>query len=92
MPPYDWIHLENTWWVFGGGFIITLAIILARSSAVMSFSMRKQTEEALENETHHFAGIVSEQNRPVPVFIWLVGIGFLAWAVGYTIFSGKHGL
>ena len=92
MPPYTWIHLESVWWVLAGGLIVALAIILARGSLDFRFTMRKRNEAEYAQETHRFGDVVSEQNRPVPIFIWLVTIGYVIWAVAYVIFSGTHGL
>lgn len=91
MPPYSWIHLENVWWVLGGGLLFTAAIILARTSSQASFTFRKRSDEELEKERHEFAGAVAEHNRPVPIFIWLVAVGLVIWAVAYTVFSGTTG-
>ena len=91
MPPYDWMHLENTWWMLGGGLLFSVAIILARGSRHFSFSGSKRSEAELE-ETHEFADGLKEQYRPVPLFIWLVAIGFFVWSIAYAIFSGIRGL
>ncbi len=92
MPPYSWIGLESVFWVLFGGLIVTLAIILARASLTYSFTFRKRTDDELEAETHHFANAVSEQNRPMPMFIWLVTVGYFIWAIAYVLFSGAFGL
>ena len=92
MPPYSWIGLESVFWVLAGGGLITVTIIMARGSLYESFSFRKRSEEELEKETHVFGGHVSEQNRPVPIFIWLVFIGYFIWATAYVIHSGIVGL
>jgi hypothetical protein len=92
MPPYSWIGLESVFWIIFGGLSIALAIILARGSLAHSFSFKKRSEKDLEEEVHHFAGVVSEQNRPIPVFIWLVTVGCFIWAVAYVLFSGAFGL
>jgi hypothetical protein len=92
MPPYSWLHLESVFWVLFGGLAFALAIILARASRYLSFTLKKRSEEELEQETHTFAGIIKEQNRPVPVFIWVMIVGYFIWAVGYVIFSGEMGL
>ena len=92
MPPYSWIHLESVWWMFGGGLMVALAIILARASSHYSFTLKKRSEEDLKKETHTFGDAVEEQNRPVPVFIWLVAIGYIIWAISYVVFSGTRGL
>ena len=92
MPPYVWIHLESVYWILAGGAIFAAAIILARGVTAHSFSFRKQTDKEIEDSAHDFAGEVKEYNRPVPVFIWLVGIGYFIWAVLYVVFSGTRGL
>ena len=92
MPPYSWIHSESVMWVLFGGLIFTAATVLARSSRAWSFSLRKRPEEPTDEEGHEFGGIVSEQNRPVPIFIWLVAIGYFIWAALYVVFSGIRGL
>jgi hypothetical protein len=78
--------------MLGGGLMVALAIILARASSHYSFTLKKRSEEELQQETHTFADTVEEQNRPVPVFIWLVAIGYVIWAISYIVFSGSRGL
>lgn len=92
MPPYNWIHLESVFWVLGVGLMSAVAIILARGSRALTFTFKKRSEQALRDETHDFGGVVSEQNRPVPVFIWFVGIGYFVWAIAYVVYSGTFGL
>lgn len=92
MPPYEAIHLENLAWTFGVGLLVVIAIVLARGSRAFTFSFRKRSEVDLEADTHEFGGGVREQNRPLPVLIWLVIIGYFIWALGYTLFSGARGL
>ncbi len=92
MPPYSWIHLESLFWVLAGGMIVTAAIVLARGSRKWGFSFKKRTDKEIEEEVHQFAGILKEGNRPVPIFIWLVFIGYFIWATAYVVFSGIRGL
>jgi len=92
MPPYSWIGLESVFWLLAGGGLVAVAIIMARGSLYESFSFRKRTDAQLEEETHVFADHVSEQNRPVPIFIWLVSIGYFIWAAAYVLHSGAFGL
>ena len=91
MPPYSWIHLENVWWMLAGGLLFAVAIILARASTTFTFSFRKRTDKELQEE-HEFADGIKEQNRPVPILIWLVFIGYFIWAALYVVFSGSRGL
>ena len=92
MPPYTWIHFESALWLLLGGAFVALAVILARSSRRMSFTGKARSDEELDAETHEFGGGVKEQNRPVPLFIWLVVIGYFVWAVAYVLFTAAHGL
>ena len=92
MPPYIWIHLENVWWVLAGGFAFAAAIVLARGSTVFSFSLKKRTDREISEGGHTFPDNLKEQHNPAPLFIWLVSIGYLVWAVLYVVFSGTRGL
>jgi hypothetical protein len=92
MPPYTWIHLESVFWVLAGGLLVASAIVLARGSRVWGFSFKKRSDEEIDKERHELAGVVSEDNRPVPLFIWLLIIGYLVWATAYVVFSGARGL
>ncbi len=92
MPPYTWIHLENVWWMLAGGMIVTAAIVLARGSRHFSFTFKKRTDKEIDEDSHTFADDVQEQNRPVPVFIWLMFFGYFIWATLYVVFSGTRGL
>jgi hypothetical protein len=92
MPPYSWIHLENVWWVLAGGLVFAAAIVLARASTTFTFTFRKRSDKELDDEVHTFADDVAEQNRPVPILIWLVFIGYFVWAALYVVFSGVRGL
>ena len=92
MPPYGMIHYEQVLWALLVSLLFTGAIILARASRHWTLTFKARSEEDLKAETHEFAGGVSEQNRPVPLLIWLVAIGCVIWAIGYVIFSGSYGL
>ncbi len=92
MPPYDWLHFENFLLMMGLGLALAAAILLARGSDLFSFSFRRQTEQQLEDTLHEFGGEVKEYNRPVPLLIWLVFVGYLVWATGYVIYCGWYGL
>lgn len=92
MPPYETMHIENLIWVFGAGALFTLAIVLARTSRYFTWTFKRRSEEELEEETHEFGGGVREQNRPMPLFIWLMVVGYFIWATSYVVFSGAFGL
>jgi hypothetical protein len=86
------IHLEAVWIVLVGGLLVAVAIIAARASRRRTIALRKKSEEQLAAETHEFGGGIREQNRPVPVFIWIVVAGYFIWAVSYVIFTGGQGI
>jgi len=92
MPPYDMLQMESVWLVLLGGGLITLAIVLARASRRHAISLRRRSEEQLEAETHEFPGGLREQNRPVPVLIWIVTVGYFVWATAYVIFTSGIGV
>ena len=92
MPPYESMHIENLLWVFGVGLLVTLAIALARGSRYFTFTLNRRSEAELEADTHEFGGDVREQNRPLPIFMWLIIISWFIWAVGYALFIGARGL
>ena len=91
MPPYSWIHLENLFWVLAGGMAVTAAVVLARGSRRWGFSFKKRTDEEVE-EIKEFPDGLKEGNRPVPIFIWLMFIGYIIWAMAYVVFLGTRGL
>ena len=92
MPPYELLGLEHLFFTCGVGAIAVIVVALARGSRAWGFSTRPRTERELEEETHECGDGLSESNRPVPWLIWLVFIGYLAWAVAYVVFCGRHGV
>ena len=53
-------------------------------------SFRRKTEQEYEDEIHEFGGGVREGHRPVPLFLVVMLALLIAWAVGYTIYSGSN--
>ena len=92
MPPYTTLHFENLLWMVGVGLLLVCAVVLARGSSVYSLTLRRRSDAELEQEAHEFGDGLREENRPVPLFIWLVAVGYFVWAVGYVIFCGIYGL
>lgn len=92
MPPYSWIHFESFLFMMGIGLALSFAILLARGSDLFTFSFRKQSEAQLEESLHEFGGEVKEYNKPTPLFIWLVFLGYFLWATAYVIYCGYYGL
>ena len=91
MPPYRAIDNEYVLLMLGVGLLVALAVILARGSRVFGVG-RRRTDEEHERDAHEFGGGVSETDRPVPLFIWLVFIGYFVWAAGYLVVAGPKGL
>jgi len=91
MPPYESLEVESLVFMFGVGLILVFGIILARGSRWFSFTMLSRPDQELE-KVHHFGGEVSEDDRPVPWLIWVVLFGYFAWAIGYVIYAGRHGV
>ena len=92
MPPYDWISLESLFIMLAVGTGLTLAIILARGSFRFSLSLSKRTDQEIEQDVHDFGDGLTEGNRPLPLFIWLILVGTLVWSIGYVIHSGLNGI
>jgi hypothetical protein len=91
MPPYRLIDLEYVYFILGVGLIITILVILARTSPSWSFTLKKRSNREIERDIHEFGGGVTEQNRPIPWLIWVVVVGWLVWAVTYSIFISSTG-
>jgi hypothetical protein len=92
MAPYEMLHMESAWMMLLGGGLVALVIVLARASRRHALSLKRRSEEQLEAETHEFPGGVREQNRPVPVLIWIVTVGYFVWAAAYVIFTAGTGV
>jgi hypothetical protein len=88
MPPYESLQIEDLWWVYGIGTAIALFIVLVRGAARSSFTLHARSEEQLQEEVHEFGGGVTETNRPMPIFFWVVLVAFLIWALGYVLLKG----
>jgi hypothetical protein len=92
MPPYRAIDNEYVLLMLGVGLLVALAVILARGSRTFSLGRRQRSDEEHERDVHEFGGGVSETNRPVPLLIWLVFVGYFVWAAGYIVYAGRQGL
>jgi hypothetical protein len=90
MPPYETVQATDLLFMWAIGLVLAIAVVLARGSRVFTFSFSKPAEDA--DEPHTFPGGVSETNRPVPIFIWLVFIGYFVWATAYVVFCGSSGV
>ncbi len=90
MPPYDILATQRFFLLYGIGIVVVLAIVLARLSGTHGFTFEKRSDRELEDDVHEFGGDVSENRRPVPWLIWLVFVGYFAWAALYVVWSGGH--
>jgi hypothetical protein len=71
----------------GAPLVIGLIWLAVRSDLTVSF--RKRSEEELGREVHSF-GDVSEGHRPLTLFLAVLLVLFLVWAVAYTLHSGPN--
>ena len=88
MPPYSWLNYELVVMMFGFGTGIAIVVMLARGILRWNFSLKKQSDKDIEDSVHEFPGGVKEYNRPMPLLIWLIFIGYFIWPAGSLIFSG----
>lgn len=91
MAPYYFIDFEYFVFMVGVGLIITLLIILARSSFAMSFTLKSRSDRELEEDVHEFGGGVTECYRPLPLLMIVVFFGYFVWAAGYVIYISFAG-
>jgi hypothetical protein len=85
MPPYESLQAQDILFMFTIGIGLTIAVALARGSKYLHFSF---TKPRAEEKPHEFGGKVTETNKPVPILIWLIFIGYFVWTVGYILYSG----
>ncbi len=90
MPPYEAIQAGDLLFMWVIGLVLSIVVFLARGSRLLTFSFSRPAEEG--DDLHTFPGGVSETNRPVPIFIWLVFIGYFVWATAYVVFCGSNGV
>jgi hypothetical protein len=92
MPPYDLINSRYFWFMMAAGVGIAVLVILARGVSPYTFSLRKRSDQQIDEDVHEFGGGVREKDSPVPLLLWLLVPSVLLWAVGYIIYSGAYGL
>ena len=90
MPPYDLISFRQFVAMIGIGLGLAIAIALARGSSYLSLSLTKRSDRDVEDSVHEFGGGVRERNAPIPVFIWLLVVVYLCWAVGYVLIGNYN--
>jgi len=90
MPPYEMIQANDLLFMWAIGLALAIVVFLARGSRVFTFSFSRT--EGKDDDLHAFPGGVSERNRPVPILIWLVFLGYFVWATAYVIYSGWSGV
>jgi hypothetical protein len=89
VPPYDRVHESHVLYILLGGLLLTGLIVLAALSRHLGVG-RPKTEEEHAGEEHEFAEGIREGHRRVPLFIVVMLVLLVLWAVGYTVFSGSH--
>lgn len=89
MPPYDRIHDEYLVYILVGGPLLLLLLWLAVLSRRLTVTTRRLSEQEYQDAVHDF-GPVREGHRPVPLFLVVLIVLFVAWAIGYTFYSVEH--
>jgi hypothetical protein len=87
MPPYQMMDLRDLLFMFAVGLVLTIAVVLARTSRSITFPYSKK-----EDKVHEFGGGVTEGQGRVPVLIWVVFVGYFIWAAAYILYSGVTGV
>lgn len=78
--------------------VLTVLGLGLASVLLLYFSMRQGRIEKRSTEVpgkppiHHYAGIISSDSNPIPVFIWLVIIIAIVWVIAYNVNISIHGL
>jgi hypothetical protein len=75
--------------VLGTGLLTVLLIYLATRQGRLE---RGSTDIPGKRPLHHYAGVVSSDSNPVPVFIWVVIVIVALWAIAYNVNVAIHGL
>ncbi len=89
MPPYNQIHAEYLAYMLLGGGLLTVLLALAVFSRRLTVTTRKMTDQMYEDGVHDF-GEVREGHRPVPLFLIVLLVLFVLWAIGYTVYSATN--
>jgi hypothetical protein len=90
MSPYSQIHYEYVTYILLGGVLLTALLWLAVWSRELTFTFRRRSEAEYQEKVHEFGDGIREGHRPVPLFLLVTLVLLIAWAVGYTIWSGDH--
>ena len=87
---YPWNpDMVSVWMILGMGLFITLLLYFAMRQGRME---KRSSDIPGKEPIHHYAGIVSSDSNPIPVFIWVtIGIT-VAWCLAYNIIAAKFGL
>jgi len=90
MPPYSAIHNEYLLYILLGGGLLTALLVLALYSGKWTIGSRRQDDPQQDDQVHEFGGGVREGHGPVPLFLVVMLVLFVIWAIGYTLFAGAH--
>ena len=89
MPPYSTMHWRYLIMLLLGGVFLTAMIWLAVKSKDWTFTFRRRSEEESEQDIHEF-GEVKEGHRPMPVFLVVLTVAFVVWALFYTLYTAEN--
>ncbi len=90
MPPYNQIHAEYFWYIILGGLVFTGLVWLAVVSRVYTLGRTIRDEREHDDKPHSFGGGLREGRGRMPIFLWLMLVLFVVWAVGYTLYSAEY--
>jgi hypothetical protein len=76
-------------YILVGGPLLLLLLWLAVLSRRLTVTTRRLSEQEYQDAVHDF-GPVREGHRPVPLFLVVLIVLFVAWAIGYTFYSVEH--
>jgi hypothetical protein len=82
----DWV---TVWVVLGAGLLSTLLLYFAMRQGRME---KRSTDVPGKPPIHHYAGVISSDSNPVPVFIWVLIVFVAIWVIAYDVNAAIHGL
>jgi hypothetical protein len=81
--------MVTVWMVLGMGLFVTLLLYFAMRQGRME---KGSTDVPGKRPLHHYAGIVSSDSNPIPVFIWITIVISVVWCIAYNINIARHGM
>jgi len=82
----DWV---TVWMILGTALLTILLIYFSTRQGRME---KRSTDVPGKPPIHHYAGIISSDSNPIPVFVWAVIILAVMWTIGYNVVISIKGL